>query len=232
MTNTDDEIAVRHLCPLPHRGHTPQITPPATICDAHADAYRDRITDIRRLWDVIDELAQSARDGNSQSGSKSQAPVRLDIIALQDPHTDDRGDIPNAPRILTTTANWIAQRRRLTPVATATAALSLIQVHHLALTDHPTPTDPWRGLQRIWLYLRRLAGENRHVLGYCQEPHPDHPDDPDAECGGALFYTPNSLARPVVCSQCGDTWSATAISIAIEQMALRDQLESEGRLHG
>jgi len=69
-----------------------------------------------------------------------------------------------------------------------------------------------------------MAGENRHVLGYCQEPHPD---DPDAECGGALFYTPNSLARPVVCSQCGDTWSAAAIAIAIDQMNLATERQDD-----
>lgn len=229
MNTNDDNIDVRHLCPLPHRGHAPDIHPPATICQHHTDTIRDRITDTRRLWDVLPELQQTARDGSNQTGSKSQAPTRLDILALQDPHTDDGGDVPNAVRILCSAANWIAARRRLTPVTTPTAALSLLQVHHLALSDHPNPHDPWSGLQRLWLYLRRLAGENRHVLGYCQEPHPD---DDDAECGGALFYTPNSLARPVVCSQCGDTWSAAALSIAIEQMGLREQMESEGRLHG
>lgn len=228
MNTTDDNITVRHLCPLPHRGHAPQIHPPATICDSHTHQYRDRLTDIRRLFDVLPELAQSARDGNSQSGSKSQAPVRLDILALTDPNTDDRGDVPNAHAILVATANWIAMRRRLTIVSTPAAALSLLQVHHLALGDHPEPTTPWRGLQRIWLYLRRLAGENRHVLGYCQEPDPEADDD-DAECGGALFYTPNSLARPVVCSKCGDTWSAGSIAIAIDQMNLALEQQDEGR---
>jgi len=222
-TQHTDNIAVRHLCPLPHRGHAPDIHPPATICEHHTDTIRDRITDTRRLWDHLPELAQTARDGNNQTGSKSQAPVRLDIIALTDPHTGD-GDIPNAHHILTDIANWIAQRRRLTHVHTPAAALSLLQVHHLALSDHPDPLEPWSGLQRLWLYLRRMAGENRHVLGYCQEPHPD---DPDAECGGALFYTPNSLARPVVCSTCGDTWSAGSIAIAIDQMNLATERQDD-----
>ncbi len=221
--NTDD-IDVRHLCPLPHRGHAPDIHPPATICDTHTDTYRDRVTDIRRLWDFLPELQQTARDGSNQTGSKSQAPTRLDIVALTDPNTDDTGDVPNAVRILTTTANWIAERRRLTPVADPIAALRLIQLHYLALADHEDPRTPWRGLQRIWLYLRRLAGENRHVLGYCQEPHPD---DDDQECGGALFYTPNSVARPVVCSTCGDTWSAAAIAIAIDQMNLATERQDD-----
>jgi len=219
MTETDDTIDVRHLCPLPHRGHAPQITPPATICDHHADTIGDRVTDIRRLWDCLPDLAQSARDGNSQSGSKSQAPIRLDILALQDPNTDPDGDIPNASVELIDAANWIATQRRLGLVTNPSAALELLRVHHLALTGHPHPSRPWRGLQRVWLYLRRLAGENRHVLGHCQEPHPEHPDDTE-ECGGALFYTPNSLARPVVCSQCGDTWSQAAIDLAVQQMSL------------
>jgi hypothetical protein len=215
--NDSDNIDARHLCPLPHRGHAPQVHPPATICDTHTDTYRDRVTDIRRLWGFLPELQQTARDGSNQTGSKSQAPTRLDIVALTDPNTDDSGDVPNAVLILTTAANWVAHRRRLTVVTTPTAALSLLQVHHLALSDHPYPTDPWRGLQRVWLYLRRLAGENRHVLGYCQEPDPD---DDQLECGGALYYTPNSLARPVVCSKCADSWSQAAIDLAVQQMAL------------
>lgn len=217
--DTDNDIQIRHLCPLPHRGHAPAIHPPDTICEHHTDTLRDRIGDITRLWACLDDIAQSARDGNSQSGSKSQAPTRLDIVALTDPHTDPDGDIPNAAVELIDAANWIATQRRLRLVTSPTAALELLRVHHLALSGHPHPSRPWRGLQRVWLYLRRLAGENRHVLGYCQEPHPDHPDD-DTECGGALFYTPNSLARPVVCSQCGDTWSQAAIDLAAQQMSL------------
>lgn len=215
--DASDNLTVRHLCPLPHpRTNPPQIHPPATYCDHHADIIRDRLHDIRRYWDVLDDLKATARDGNSQTGSKSQAPTQLDIVALTDWHTANHGDVPAAARWLTQFALWVADKRHLTRPVAAESAITLLLVHHLALLEYPSPETLWHRLRKTWAYLRRCAGENRHPLGLCQEPHPD---DPDQECEGALFYTPNS-ARPVVCSTCGDSWSDAAVRIALDQMNL------------
>ena len=223
-TNTDDTtIDIRHLCPLPHRGNAAQIHPPATMCDSHHRQLPERLTDIRRLWAVLDELALSARDGNGQTGSKSQAPTQLDIVALTDWHTADTGDVPAATRWLTDFAYWVSSVRHLNRPMGTHGAITMLLVHHTALVDYDPADVLWHRVKRVWLYLRRIAGENRHVLGYCQEPHPD---DPEAECGGAMFHTPNS-ARPVVCSTCGDTWSDTAVRIAIDQMNLTIQREAD-----
>jgi hypothetical protein len=86
----------------------PPIHPPATICDHHSEQLRDRIGDIRRWWDVLPDLALASRDGGGGCGLNSQPPIRLDILALTDPHTADGGDIPPATTILTDIANWIA----------------------------------------------------------------------------------------------------------------------------
>lgn len=221
--HTDDNIPIRHLCPLPHRGNAPQIQPPATHCDHHADTIRERLNDIRRYWDVLPELKATARDGNSQTGSKSQAPTQLDIVALTDWNTADHGDVPPASRWLQQFAWWIAERRHLTRPLGPDTAITLLLVHRTALVDYHPADELWHRLRRIWSYLRRCAGENRHPLGLCQEPHPDNPEQ---ECEGALFYSPNS-ARPVVCSTCGDSWSDTAIRIALDQMDLIIQREAD-----
>ena len=64
----DTSIEVRHLCPLPHRGHAPQIDPPATICHTHTATLSHTITDITRLWDTLDDLATTARTGTGGCG--------------------------------------------------------------------------------------------------------------------------------------------------------------------
>ena len=213
-----NDIPIAHLCPLPHRGNAPQIHPPATICDHHSEQLRDRISDIRRWWDVLPDLALASRDGGGGCGLNSQPPIRLDILALTDPHTADGGDIPPATTILTDIANQIAAVRRLTPVHSATAALSLLQVHWAALTDTPDPQAVYGRLSRVWLHLRRLAGEARHTVATCQETHPD--PQVDDECGGAITWTGRQTGVIAVCGNCGDTWTDTVILLYEQQTRL------------
>ena len=213
-----NDIPIAHLCPLPHRGNAPQIHPPATICDHHSEQLRDRIGDIRRWWDVLPDLALASRDGGGGCGLNSQPPIRLDILALTDPHTADGGDIPPATTILTETANWIATHRRLTPVKRATAALGLIAVHWQALSDHPDPERVYGRLTRVWLHLRHLAGESRHVVATCQENHPD--PQLDTECGGPITWTGRQTGVIAVCGNCGDTWTDTVILLYEQQTRL------------
>lgn len=222
--NDTDNLDVRHLCPLPHRGHAPHIDPPATMCHAHTIQLRDRVADITRWWDDIDALAAAAGSSGHGHGLNSKPPVRLDILALTDPHTRDGGDIPPAARILTSTANWIARARRLTPCAGVAAALGLLKVHWLALGDHPDPQAVHGRLSRVWFYLRRQVGEGRHPVGFCQEPHPD--PQVDGECGGPLFYTPTAL-NPVTCASCGWDVSQGAIDIYVAQTDLHTWRETE-----
>ncbi len=214
----DTSIEVRHLCPLPHRGHAPQIDPPATICHTHTATLSHTITDIARLWDTLDDLATTARTGTGGCGFNSQAPARLDILALTDPHTHD-GDVPNATAILTALANWIAGVRHLTPVAGATAALSLLRVHYPALTDHPHPCDAYSGLQRLHAYLRRMAGEHRHIVAHCQQPHPD--PQADDECGGPIYWTGRSIGVIATCATCHDEWTDVVVHLHQSQTLLK-----------
>lgn len=224
MNDHDDNLDVRHLCPLPHRGHPPDIHPPATICHHHAQRIHDTITDITRLWDQLDDLAGSASNGGCANGYVSTPPARLDIIALTDPHTHD-GDIPNAVTTLTTLANWIAQRRRLTPTTTATAALQLLTVHHLALTDYDHPLDAHHELRTLRSYLRRLAGENRHIVATCQQPHPD-PQSHDDQCGGPIYWTGRQTGVIAECQTCGDEWTDHVIDLHQQQEALRAERQT------
>lgn len=221
--NTTDNLTIRVLCPLPHRGHAPPIDPPATICTHHTRQLRDHLTDITRWWDTLPDLAQSGRDGGGGCGLNSQPPVRLDILALTDPHTRDDGDIPPAARILVEVANWIATQRRLTAVYSPTAALRLLNTHSSALTDHPDPQAVHGPLTRIWLHLRRLAGEARHTVATCQEPHPD--PQVDGKCGGAITWTGRQTGVIAVCGNCGDTWTDSLVLLYEQQtrMAIERQ---------
>ncbi len=212
-----NDIDVRHLCPLPHRGHAPAIDPPATMCTHHLEQLRDRISDIRRWWDVLPDLALVS-GGASGRGFESKPPVRLDIIALTDPHSADDGDIPPAARILTDLANWIAAQRRLTAVHSPTAALRLLNTHGSALTDHPDPQAVHGPVTRIWLHLRHLAGESRHTVATCQENHPD--PQVDTECGGPITWTGRQTGVIAVCGQCGDTWTDSLILLYEQQTRL------------
>ena len=222
MTQEDDTIEmIRHLCPLRH-DHAPTVIPPATICPHHVTAIRDMLTTITRLWDELPDLATTARTGSGGCGFNSQPPARLEVIALTDPNT--AGDIPNATAILTGLANWIADRRHLNAATTATAALTLLDVHYPALTDHPHPRDAYSGLQRLTAYLRRLAGEHRHEVARCQQPHPD--PQVDDECGGPIYWTGRSIGVIASCTDCGDEWSDVVVDLYRQQEALRKERES------
>jgi len=213
-----DTIEIRHLCPLPHRGHATEVHPPATICHGHSQQIHATITDIARLWDSLDDLTTTARSGGNGGGFNSTPPIRLDVLALTDPHTID-ADIPNATSILTGIANWIATIRHLTPVAGATAALSLLGIHYPALSDHPHPLVAYSGLQRLHGYLRRLAGEHRHVVAHCQQPHPDPQNDD--ECGGPIYWTGRASGIIAACSACGDEWTDAVVWLHQQQEELR-----------
>ena len=227
MSEDNDTIDVRHLCPLPHRGHAPHIDPPATMCHTHTQQLRDRITDITRWWDDIDALASAAgTSGHGGHGLNSKPPVRLDILALTDMHTHDGGDIPPAAAILTSTANWIARARRLTPIAGPRAALGLLRVHGLALGDHPNPQAVHGRLSRVWFYLRRQVGESRHVLATCQQPHPDPQNDD--ECGGPITWTGRSIGAIAVCGRCHDEWTDSLVDFYWAQKRLADEREQAG----
>ena len=92
MNTQDDDIDVRHLCPLPHRGHAPDIHPPATICEHHTDTYRDRVTDIRRLWDFLPDpnfVADLGRGSNHSRGTALDLTLvgtdgEVDSVVLDD----------------------------------------------------------------------------------------------------------------------------------------------------
>lgn len=215
----DSDIAVRSLCPLPHRGHAPQIHPPATMCDHHAEQLRHRCDDIARWWPDLDALAESA-GGGVRGAMDSRPPVRLEVIALLDPNTAG-GDIPNATATLTTIAAWITRTRRLMPVAGPTAALGRIRTHWVALTDHPDPEAVHGRLTRLWLYLRRLVGEHRHTVATCQQPHPD--PQADGECGGPITWTGRTRGTIAVCGTCHDEWTDTVVDLYWRQQALREQ---------
>ena len=224
MTTTDDNLDVRHLCPLGnHHGHAVAITPPATICHAHTQLIHTHITTITRLWDELPDLATTARTGSGGCGFNSQPPARLEVIALTDPNTGD-GDIPNATRILTDLANWIADVRHLTAVYDATAALRLIGVHYPALTDHPHPRDAYSGLQAVAAYLRRLAGEHRHEVARCQQPHPD--PQVDDECGGPIYWTGRSSGIIAQCRDCQDTWTDAVVWLHQQQQTMRQERDA------
>ncbi len=94
-----DTIEIRHLCPLPHRGHATEVHPPATICHGHSQQIHATITDITRLWDSLDDLTTTARSGGNGGGFNSTPPIRLDVLALTDPHTIDIA-IPEAQDML------------------------------------------------------------------------------------------------------------------------------------
>lgn len=222
MTSAIDDhaIPVTHLCHLPHRGTLPTVTPPATMCDHHRHQLADRIADIRRLWDALPQVGTRSRDGHGQAGYNSTPPMRLDVLAITDPHTQPGGEIPPAVAILTDAANWIADVRRLLPTHTADRALRVLEVHYPALTQHPNPAPVWRELTAVLAALRRIHGETTRPLGVCQEPaDPDPQTDTPGECGGALQYVPQS-DHPVQCQRCGDRWSRDAIHLAYSQMDL------------
>ena len=216
IDHTDDNIPIRHLCPLPHRGNAPQIQPPATHCDHHADTIRERLNDIRRYWDVLPELKATARDGNSQTGSKSQAPTQLDIVALTDWNTADHGDVPAASRWLQQFAWWIAERRHLTRPLGPDTAITLLLVHHTALVDYHPADELWHRLRRIWSYLRRCAGEApQQFKRTCTEPHLD--PQIEGPCGGTLWYTGRTSGVLVVCRECGAQLTDTALTLDLMQ---------------
>ena len=223
MTHDDGEIIpVRHLCPIGHSGKAVEITPPATICEGHTRGIAERITDITRLWELLPEFYDTAgATGGTPGGTKSQPPVRLDILAITDPATLPGGSIPPAVGILTDLADWIADQRHLTTPTTAVDALRTLNVHYPALTTHPDPQSFWGDLADVLTALRRIAGETRHPVATCQEP-----DDDGNECGGPLFHMPRSL-RPVACAECGSSWSAEAINLAMNQMDLTEWLKRD-----
>ena len=223
MTTTD--IPIRHLCSLPHRGDAlPAVTPPAYCCHGHTRQLRHQIVDITRLWRLLPDIGLSARDGAGRCGANSTPPVRLDVLALLDPHTHPDGDIPPAAAQLLAWAALIADERRLTPAATPDNALALLAVHLDHATRQPWVADFAAELRRIHHALRHLAGETRSIVGTC---HADDPDPQvDGECGGPLVHQPVGDVA-VVCLRCGDSWSQGGVDLALAQMSMIDEREQD-----
>jgi len=218
-----NDIEIRHLCPLPHRGNAPQIHPPATICDHCARQIAQRVADITRWWHDIDSLAQTAGSGSGR-GFESKPPVRLDIIALTDPNTSDDGDIPPAAAILIDLGNWIADQRGLTTVYTATAALERLRVHGAALTDHTDPQAVDGDIYRVWSHISRLVGESRPAKALalpCNAPHPD--PQVDGECGGEMWSTGRQTGVLARCRECDAEITDTAVMLDVMQRYAAEQ---------
>lgn len=218
-----DNITIRHLCPLPH-AHAPQIDPPASICHHHTQQVRDRLADITRLWQLLPELCDTRGAPGGSAGTKSQPPVRLDILAITDPATLPGGSIPPAVGILTDLADWIADQRHLTTPTTAVDALRTLNVHYPALTTHPDPQSFWGDLADVLTALRRIAGETRHPVATCQQDHPD--PQIDGECGGPLMWTGRNRGVIAACNTCGDTWTDAIVVLYEQQQRLRLERET------
>ena len=223
-----DNIPVRHLCSLPHRGdQLPQVTPPDYCCPAHNRRLRDQIVDIHRLWRLLPDIGLSARDGAGRCGANSTPPVRLDVLALLDPHTHPDGDIPPAAAQLQAWAALVADERHLRTPTTPDAALTLLAVHHDHTIRQPWLPDYASELRRIHHALRHLAGETRAIIATCHAEHPDPQLAADGvECGGPLVHQPVGDVA-VVCLRCGDAWSQGGVDLALAQMSLTDEREQD-----
>lgn len=211
----DSDITVRSLCPLPHRGHAPQIHPPATMCDEHP--LHDIITTIARIWLELDDHERTPRDGRHTNGTKSQPPTRLDILALTDPHTQPGGDIPPAVPILIDTADWIADQLHATSPTTVLDALRILTRHWRRLTHHPDPVATYSELLDIRNALRRIAGEQPHIVGRqgCDAPNID--PQSDEPCGGDVLATGRVTGVIAACTTCGAPLTAGAAHLAYMQ---------------
>lgn len=214
-------------CPLKHRTPT-QTRGSETLCLSHQNQIESHLQDISRIWKTLPDLATQHRTGTFTSGYNSTPPVRLEILALTDPHTRS-GEVYPAARALLWLTRWLCYTRKLGPVRTPETAIRVLLLHHCALASHPHPTQLYQVVRATWTALRSAAGETTRPLGYCQEPPPpgdtaNTDTDTDSgqeqqQCGGPLLYTPTSL-HPVTCARCGDTWSAGAIRLALAQMDL------------
>lgn len=208
-------------CPLPHRQPTAS-EPTGWCCRYHIDQLRDRLTDMVRLWDLLDILAQTSSGGarGRRASTNTAAPTRLDILALTDVRTIRcPGDIVPAAAMLLSWAGLLSEERRMTPPRAVVGALNQLRVHLTYVVAQPWVGDLYQEIGLVHHALRHVAGETRVVLGHCQEPDPQ---DLESDCGGPLFYVADS-ARPVQCGKCHDSWSREAIQLAMDQMGLRSE---------
>jgi len=206
-------------CPLPHR--QPTTADVGWCCEYHVTQLRHRLTDMVRLWDLLDVLAQSSSGGarGRRAGTNTAAPTRLDILSLTDVRTRlQPGGIVPAAAMLLSWAGLLSEQRRMTAPVAVVGALNMIRVHLSYVACQPWVADMYQELGLIHHALRHVAGETRVVLGHCREPRAD---DATEDCGGPLFYVADS-ARPVQCGRCHDSWSREAIQLAIDQMDLKN----------
>lgn len=197
-------------CQLHHR-HPKTATNGTHLCPGHhrwlTESLRD-IIDTAALLPHFHEPGTATDDGRQVRGRRIDppAPIRLDVIALEDRRTTARhpGDIIPALAILESWAQLIRDERQLPhpkTKTTLTTETQFILTHQDWITQQPWIEDLAKEIRDIKTALHAAIGDHApRPVGTCPVIHPDK-----GECAGKL-YQDRYGGMSVTCAKCGEQW--------------------------
>ena len=217
------DIAITRYCALPHpRSPLPHVTPPIHICPGHHHQLHELLDDLTRLWADMTTLADSKTGAGARSGrTTTAAPTRLDILAINDPHTLAGGDVPPAHAILVGWATALAAERHLTEPTTVPAAIDTLTRHTDWLTEHEAIADIAHELRVVRAALRSITGEQQHVIASCPAD-----DGQGGTCGGPMYQDREGVMQ-VSCVWCGDVWDSESLR-GLARLLTNDERQALG----
>lgn len=178
------------------------------MCDGCRQRLIDGLRELSRLWQSVEVLASSAATrprGGGRRGPASSAPTDLDLLAVMDRRSgaSPGSELVPVAALVGGWADKLADDRRFARCATVYGQLAMLRVNIDWLVAQTWVVDVAAGVRRCLWMLRRLCGEQRHVIDHCVEPDPDLPD---RDCGGPLLQDRDGSAA-VVCGRCRTRWS-------------------------
>ena len=197
-------------CILPHN----QPKTPADgllVCPGHRRWLTDTLDDIIEtncLLPAFLEPGSSVDDGRQVKSKRVDppAPIRLDVVGLQDRRTVYRyaGDIYPVLAVLESWARLVREERDLTNPSTPATILSettLLIAHLDWIAGQPFVDELAKELRQAKTSLHAAIGDHApRSVGPCPVVHPD-----TGTCGGPLFQDRYGRLS-VTCRQCGETW--------------------------
>jgi hypothetical protein len=212
-----------------HRSKPPATQGSAQLCDHCIEDFTSELTEISRLWDLLDTMMSTEDSPYVSDGGIRQkridppAPLRMEAATLRDHRTHPDGQHQPVPAMMHHWAMLIASERDLHDVVRrddVVSAVALILLH----TDHAMRQD-WIADAIPQVHACRTAlssacGEAGapplHGVR-CPVVLPGH----DESCDGPLFPTPYTLG--LRCPRCRSQW------LGLDELGFLSRLVNESQ---
>jgi hypothetical protein len=235
-TTPGGNVADANLCALEHKGA--RQADRGRICANHHRELARALAEIVELQTFVEDVLErgsTPADGQPQTHGKRAdppAPLRLEVVASQDPRTGiakQPGDVTGIPRTLAEWARRVCVERELTAHAairnpghpqTVPIAVGVLERHLDWICEQTWVDEFHAAITAVLDQARRNEGGHaeRIVIGPCPATWED------GECGEPLWMRPGDQA--VRCRRCGADWSGDHAMTRLARMMDQTRVEA------